>query len=1336
MELHRRAARSVRLTVRLSIGAACAFSLLALTAAAPDSRASAQAQAGEAASAAVLGLSQALGPLGPDASRAPALDEPSRAIPRGLSRLRTFSDADGLNNLVIVSITQDVRGALWLGTDDGVYHYDGERFTLYSLQQGLPSTTTQVVGLDPFGEVCSGSKRGLVCWNGARFTREGAAGLPEAAIHTMVTHGQRMWVGTAVGLYLREGRGPFHLAPGWPNAPAPVDALWADDHGVIAASAGTAWLGDGLEPDRWYGLSSIGMVGDRIDGVLRDREAGVWIRTAKHLWNLPAGHWRAEDLIAGLPASHDSFDAAINMILGPQGQVWIGTDAGIAYRQGGAWKVLGQREGFPGARTLFVDREGTTWLGANGLYRWRGRGLIERFDPGNGLPGRAAWSFGRDREGAMWMGTDQCLSRMLDGRWRCLAGTENRVVRSFVFPPQGGVFLGGMPSGLLYIDAAGAVVRLGRELQGDLDQRVLQLALGPEGDLWIGTRGGLYRLRGAVPGPLERVHVPGISPQASFASLLVDGPRLWAPSTEGLVLIDGAATRVFGTADGFRVDAMRYMTKLHDRQLCVAYAEAVGASCFTSDGHTVTMHRHLDETLGLSSGKVYFLGEDRWKRLWVGTGSGVDVLTAQGGRQLVEHFTERDGLAGNDSTANGFYADLDGTLWFGAVGGASRVHAGAYQGPPPPPRTILRGGRLGELRILPTDHGPIETPHDHSALTLDFGSDSLNDPDRIELQVRMLPGDDEWSTASLREARYAALIPGSYRCLVRARVDQGRWGEPVEMRFVVLSAWWQSRWFLALLGLLVIAVIAGLFSLRQRAILQRRTHELDAQASARLHSLLDTIPDLILVQRHTEIIYMNLAARTLFSTEAGPGATAKLRSCAHPQDLLQLQEMSQRAFEFNIHRAPETLETRVRDDDGNWHTLEMSCVRQDFGGAPALVYVSRDVTERHRLRAKLVVSDRMASLGTLAAGIAHEINNPLTYVIGNLELVAETLSGFPDEDLTSALADASDGAERVRKIVSGLRTFSRGEEEKRVPIDLRGSLQAAIRLTGNEVRHRARMVSELAEVPLIIADDGRLTQVFINLLVNAAHAIPEGKSDANRITARSFTDEQGRAVVEISDTGKGMTPEVLARVFDPFFTTKDVGVGTGLGLSICHGIVEGLGGQIAIDSTLDQGTTVRVVIPPISAAVLQPQPEPLPVIPAPRKRRHILVIDDEPLVAEMLCRTLRRDHEITVDSNGKDALDRIVGGARFDAIVTDVMMPNMTGIELLEELLLVAPDQARRLIFLSGGVFSPQMRVRLEAVGAPQLAKPVDTAELRSCITKVATMPPPIAQATAASANA
>jgi PAS domain S-box-containing protein len=491
------------------------------------------------------------------------------------------------------------------------------------------------------------------------------------------------------------------------------------------------------------------------------------------------------------------------------------------------------------------------------------------------------------------------------------------------------------------------------------------------------------------------------------------------------------------------------------------------------------------------------------------------------------------------------------------------------------------------------------------------------------------------------------------------------------------------------------------------------------------------MPDLISAYRDRKLIYLNAANRRFLGLDAPgePWRDVELIERVHPEDRAHVAELFRNVRELGSRTSAEVVEIRIRSADGSLRTCEVAGILVEIGGQPTVVASGRDVTERNRMRAKLLVSDRMASLGTLAAGIAHEINNPLAYVSGNLEAMAEALEAAraptmaERDELVAAVHDARDGAERVRKIVHGLRSFSRSEDaEQRVPLAVPGVLEAAIRMTSNEVRHRAVLVRELAPVPRVVADDGRLTQVFVNLLINAAHAIPEGRSDGNRITVRTRTDDQGRAVVEIEDTGKGIAPEVQSRVFDPFFTTKDVGEGTGLGLSICHGIISGLGGQITIESSPPRGTVVRVVLPAAPELVAAASP-PAPDAPADRdgqRRPRVMLVDDEPMVAHTMERLLRRDCDITVALCGQDAIAHIARGVRFDAIVSDVMMPNMTGIELIEELQRVAPDQARRLIFLSGGAFTAQTREQLDKLGTVQLEKPITANELRACVMRVA----------------
>jgi two-component system, NtrC family, sensor kinase len=257
-------------------------------------------------------------------------------------------------------------------------------------------------------------------------------------------------------------------------------------------------------------------------------------------------------------------------------------------------------------------------------------------------------------------------------------------------------------------------------------------------------------------------------------------------------------------------------------------------------------------------------------------------------------------------------------------------------------------------------------------------------------------------------------------------------------------------------------------------------------------------------------------------------------------------------------------------------------------GEPARVTVMfRDVTERARMQIQLLETERLASFGLLAAGVAHEVNNPLAYVLLNLERIEKGLRRLADGaplDIARELLDGVglclEGGRRVQQIVSDLRRFSRADaREPNLPIDVRRVLDFAIDMAGHEVHKRARVVREFDEVPLVSASENRLIQVFLNLLVNAAHAIGEGAPTENEIRAVTKTDEHGRALIEIYDTGEGMAPTVMQRIFEPFYTTKPAGVGTGLGLAICRDIAASLGGDIAVESEPGRGTVFRVLLP-------------------------------------------------------------------------------------------------------------------------------------------------------------
>jgi two-component system NtrC family sensor kinase len=285
------------------------------------------------------------------------------------------------------------------------------------------------------------------------------------------------------------------------------------------------------------------------------------------------------------------------------------------------------------------------------------------------------------------------------------------------------------------------------------------------------------------------------------------------------------------------------------------------------------------------------------------------------------------------------------------------------------------------------------------------------------------------------------------------------------------------------------------------------------------------------------------------------------------------------------------------------YTLDVLGGRRWFRATPLMMprrqnvlFLVQDITQRKGLEQHLIQSDRLAALGTLAAGVAHEVNNPLSYVSSNLNFIAEGMAellgvlekpaGALDpaplkrsvKELADALAEAREGTARILRVVGDLKNFARDDDPSQGAADVARVLEGAISLANPELKYRACLVKQLSEVPLVRGSEARLGQVFLNLLINAAQAIPEGAPDKNRVEVRLRQDD-GKVLVEIQDTGTGIPPEILERIFDPFFSTKPRGIGTGLGLSICKDILTRIGGDISVESTMGQGSCFRVSLP-------------------------------------------------------------------------------------------------------------------------------------------------------------
>jgi PAS domain S-box-containing protein len=504
-----------------------------------------------------------------------------------------------------------------------------------------------------------------------------------------------------------------------------------------------------------------------------------------------------------------------------------------------------------------------------------------------------------------------------------------------------------------------------------------------------------------------------------------------------------------------------------------------------------------------------------------------------------------------------------------------------------------------------------------------------------------------------------------------------------------------------------------------RAIERKQGLDALRDSEQRFRALIGNSSDGIMVLAADGVVIFSSAAveRILGPGAGAPGANAF--ELIHPEDRARVL----REFSAALARpgVPMTITGRARHRDGSWRELESVIVnRLDDPAVRGVVRNFRDVTDRKQMEARLMMADRMVSVGTLAAGVAHEINNPLAYVMANLEYARGRAAGA-DQEAFEALAEAQTGAERVRDIVRDLKTFSRGDDLKQGPVDLQRVLEASANMAWNEVRHRARLFKDYAaDLPKVLGNESRLGQVFLNLLINAAQAIPEGAAERNQIRLSTRALDDGRVLVSVQDSGAGISAEHVSRLFDPFFTTKPIGVGTGLGLFICQNIVSALGGEITVDSAPGRGTTMQVAL-----RVASPSSPPPPVsrrdAPAAARGR-LLVIDDEPLIGAALVRSLPA-HDVAVETSALAALARLRSGETFDLILCDVMMPDLTGVAFHEQLSKDFPALAKLVVFMTGGAFTPSARDFLDRIPNPRLEKPLHLPSLLALLSERLTPP-------------
>lgn len=406
-----------------------------------------------------------------------------------------------------------------------------------------------------------------------------------------------------------------------------------------------------------------------------------------------------------------------------------------------------------------------------------------------------------------------------------------------------------------------------------------------------------------------------------------------------------------------------------------------------------------------------------------------------------------------------------------------------------------------------------------------------------------------------------------------------------------------------------------------------------------------------------------------------------------------------------------------------------------------------DITLQRRTAEALARTERLASLGTLAAGVVEGVQNPLAYVLANLDLALRVLdtqspgeeaprsrptlpsegepgvARSPGQDLRVSLVAARQGISRIANIARDLKTFALSDEAPRAPVDLRSAIEAALAQVRPALEAKAKLDLSIHRAVTVHASHPRLVQLFVNLLTNAAEAIPAGDPARHRV--RVVMDPPVFGVTEtvrvvVADTGPGVRPPDAAHIFEPFWS--GTASSPGLGLAICHGIVSALGGEIYLDRDYHEGARFVIILPcadRLTNPALVP-PSSLParnrVSTAPRKRGRVLIVDDEERLAETLKISLSMRHDTDVATGGRRAIERLTTGPLYDVVLCDISMPDVTGAGVYEQVTRLHPIMADRFVFLTGGAFTDSMRDFLQSVPNVRLEKPFDLDELERVV--------------------
>lgn len=744
---------------------------------------------------------------------------------------KSYGPSEGIPSTPIYCLAQDRDGFLWMGTENGLFRFDGGATRRWGMAEGLGSDWVVSLAPQPDGGLWVGTNQGLVRFKDGRCTKVLLDGKPitEPIYGLAADSAGKVWGIARNHPFRQAGPDTAVLLEDWPKGRTNMVAPGLGPGSMLVLQDGFLAQVNADGTRRAFSKAN-GLPQVFLETLGQDGAGRIWVAGGRRLFVLETGATVFQDRSSLMPGGLVEVSKTFR---DRHGDLWLPTTQGfLILEKGGGHRLLGAAQGLPltWTRCLFMDREGNAWMVGAGLVKQQGKGHLTLHQEADNLPQGLVWSLARTRSGDLFAGTSDGIGKLGPMGWTTLPGTPGLSWYSLMEDRDGSLLMASRPSGVYRLRPGSPPKPLALPVH---DPRVNALLLDQEGRTWLGTA-----TKGAVP--LDpREGALGMRPEdwnldlINVTSLALDPKgNLWASSLQGLFSREKGKWRRFLTQDGLRADALLGVYANPDGSIWVSYDEPAGASRFHRTGETLALDRHIGPEAGLGTAMVFTVHETAGGTLWVNTDRGVYVLQGMESRRFGRGF----GLPAEDCTVHSAILDRDGSYWTGTVNGLIRIAPGATSEVLPTPQTrILEAEWLGQRRAFPTAPGTAR-PDAKGAFEFHFAAPSYLDEASLRYQVRLVGLEDDWRTTNVREARYPALPGGSYRFEARAALGDGPFGLAEGMDFRVRPPWWLAPFAMAAYGAATLLMIYGIIRFRL-ASLARSKEQLEGVVNLRTREL-------------------------------------------------------------------------------------------------------------------------------------------------------------------------------------------------------------------------------------------------------------------------------------------------------------------------------------------------------------------------------------------------------------------------------------------------------------------------------------------------------------------